>query len=53
MEEIAGEILLSLGFTKQSKITLKQEFISFLESCGIDYYRLSLRRLGFYFVGIK
>lgn len=52
MEEIAGEILLSLGFTKQSKITLKQEFISFLESCGIDY-RLILRRLGFYFVGIK
>lgn len=52
MEEIAGEILLSLDFTKQNKITLKQEFISFLESYGIDY-RLSLGRLGFYFIGIK
>ena len=34
------------------KITLKQEFISFLELCDIDY-KLSLRGLGFYFIGIK
>lgn len=52
MEEITEEVLLSPDFTKQSKITLKQEFISFLESCGIDY-RLSLRRLSFYFIRIK